>query len=288
MLNKKLKSERKKMMIKKELLKEITDFKQDNIHGAVYLTLKALQLIKKAVNEETEKSIEKLAGLIQDLEQSHPEIAAIKNNLEEVLIEVKDKERKETIKKIVDKRIRKVMEKENQTITNLGLELTKYQSIMTISASSTVKEACLKIAKDGKKRSAYILESRPRFEGRILAEELGKKGWEVKLIIDAAMGYYEKEVEAFIIGADMIFGDGGVINKVGSYPMALVAKEAEKPFIVAASSNKDVTLKSKIYRTIIKEREEKELLEIKLKNVKPKNIYFDFIPKKLITKRIKA
>lgn len=111
--------------------------------------------------------------------------------------------------------------------------------IYTHSRSGTV-EAMLKalIAAHTEERRVVVAESRPGGEGVGLAAELISAGWKVTLVADAASGLYIPEVDVVLIGADSVRRDGAVVNKVGSYPLALVAREHKKPFYVICESLK--------------------------------------------------
>lgn len=83
-----------------------------------------------------------------------------------------------------------------------------------------------------------VAESRPGGEGVALAKALATAGWEVTLVADAACGLFVPTVDAVVIGADSVRSDGAVVNKIGSYPLALVARASGKPFYVVCESLK--------------------------------------------------
>ena len=158
--------------------------------------------------------------------------------------------------------------------------LKEIQNVITLSRSGTVL-AVLKLWHQKNKRlKVVVCESRPMFEGRLMAKELAANGIKVELITDAMMGIFIDRVDAAIIGADTVLKNGNVVNKVGSQSLALLCNEYKKPFYV-------VTSKSKFSKKIIfKPRKEspKEILDKKVKNLSASNIYFEEIEKKLITK----
>lgn len=89
----------------------------------------------------------------------------------------------------------------------------------------------------GKKIHVYADETRPLLQGaRLTAWELNEAGIEVTLITDsmAAFVMANKGIGAVIVGADRIAGNGDVANKIGTYGVAILAKEHEIPFYVAA------------------------------------------------------
>jgi translation initiation factor eIF-2B subunit alpha len=81
-------------------------------------------------------------------------------------------------------------------------------------------------------------EGRPDRTGLRLSNELAKLDVPVKLVIDSAVAYTMDDVDMVIVGADGVVESGGIINMMGTYQIALVAKSMNKPVYVAAESYK--------------------------------------------------
>ncbi len=88
----------------------------------------------------------------------------------------------------------------------------------------------------GKNIFVYATETRPWLQGRLTSWELTQEGIPHCLIVDAAAGYYlhKKEIDMVLVGADRIFPNGDVVNKIGTYMLAITAHENNIPFVVAA------------------------------------------------------
>lgn len=89
----------------------------------------------------------------------------------------------------------------------------------------------------GELRRLWVDETRPLLQGaRLTAYEAGREGMPYAVLADAAAGslFAAGEVDAVLIGADRIAADGSVANKVGSYPLAVLARHHRVPFIVVA------------------------------------------------------
>ena len=85
----------------------------------------------------------------------------------------------------------------------------------------------------GKEFSVIATETRPYLQGaRLTAWELAQAGIPVSIIPDGAVAQVmeQGEVNAVIVGADRSAQNGDIINKVGTYPLALMAKESGVPF----------------------------------------------------------
>ncbi len=100
----------------------------------------------------------------------------------------------------------------------------------------------------GKRLKVFADETRPFLQGaRLTAWELEKDGIPVTLITDSMAGHFMQrgEVQAVIVGADRIARNGDVGNKIGTYTLAVLARENQIPFYVAAPlSTIDLSLAS--------------------------------------------
>ncbi|WP_345622001.1 S-methyl-5-thioribose-1-phosphate isomerase [Streptomyces ziwulingensis] len=89
----------------------------------------------------------------------------------------------------------------------------------------------------GRLRRLWVDETRPLLQGaRLTAYEAARHDMAHTLLTDNAAGslFAAGEVDAVLIGADRIAADGSVANKVGSYPLAVLARYHHVPFIVVA------------------------------------------------------
>jgi methylthioribose-1-phosphate isomerase len=126
----------------------------------------------------------------------------------------------------------------------------------------------------GKKIRVIALETRPILQGaRLTAFELHYAGIPVSLIVDGASGYVMRNVgvDLVLVGADRILSDGTVFNKIGTYNLAIIAKEHDVPlYSVAPTSTFD--LRSKREDVIIEQRDPSEVREIKGVKIAPEGV----------------
>ena len=83
----------------------------------------------------------------------------------------------------------------------------------------------------------YVGETRPLLQGsRLTAWELERLGADYRIVVDGAgPGVIARRmIDAVVVGADRVTANGDVINKVGTFPLALAAARAGVPFVVAA------------------------------------------------------
>ncbi|MFV0135660.1 S-methyl-5-thioribose-1-phosphate isomerase [Streptomyces sp. HMX87] len=89
----------------------------------------------------------------------------------------------------------------------------------------------------GRLRRLWVDETRPLLQGaRLTAYEAARNDMAYTLLTDNAAGslFAAGEVDAVLVGADRITADGSVANKVGTYPLAVLARYHHVPFIVVA------------------------------------------------------
>lgn len=145
--------------------------------------------------------------------------------------------------------------------------------------------------KQGKEVFVYADETRPLLQGaRLTTYELDKNEIENDLIIDsmAANLMREQQIDCVIIGADRIASGGDVINKVGSYSLAVNCSYHKIPFYVAApGSTIDFDIQSGD-DVEIEERDADEIKEINGEKITGKGVNvmnpaFDLVPAELVT-----
>lgn len=97
----------------------------------------------------------------------------------------------------------------------------------------------------------YVLPSSPSFsskshnhgpEGADIVLSLRRKGVPVATISEGAVGYAMGKVDMVIVGAEGVVENGGVISRLGTYQIGVLAKSAGKPFYVVAESHKFVRI----------------------------------------------
>ncbi len=126
----------------------------------------------------------------------------------------------------------------------------------------------------GKSIDVFADETRPFLQGaRLTVWELQQDGIPVKLITDNMAGHFLKSgrIGCVVVGADRIAGNGDVANKIGTYGVAVLAKENGVPFYVAAPiSTLDLSLASGD-QIPIEERPATEVTEVFGVPVAPEN-----------------
>jgi methylthioribose-1-phosphate isomerase len=143
----------------------------------------------------------------------------------------------------------------------------------------------------GKNIQVFADETRPLLQGaRITAWELMQEKIPVTLITDSMAGHFMKlgKIDCVVVGADRIIANGDVANKIGTYSVAVLARENNVPFYVAAPvSTIDFSLKSG-EQIPIEERSPEEVTHIKGIRVAPEGVKvfnpaFDVTPHRYVS-----
>lgn len=159
--------------------------------------------------------------------------------------------------------------------------LSRVQKIITLSNSSTMYEVFRMLCEKSNFK-LYIAESRPKFEGRLLAKKLLKHNIKIEFLTDSMMSFYFPQIDAVVTGADKILKNGDVVNKIGSKTLAITAKYYDKPFYVICDQSKytnDTEYSPQVHPS-------EEIWKYKHPNLSINNIYFEVVEKELITKII--
>ncbi len=143
----------------------------------------------------------------------------------------------------------------------------------------------------GKKIEVLADETRPYLQGaRLTAWELMQDNIPTTVITDNMAGHFlhNGNIKAVVVGADRIAANGDVANKIGTYSVAVLAKENGVPFYVAAPvSTLDLTLASGD-QIPIEQRSPREVTHIKGNEITPHNVgilnpAFDVTPNRYVT-----
>jgi methylthioribose-1-phosphate isomerase len=145
--------------------------------------------------------------------------------------------------------------------------------------------------KQGKRVHVFVDETRPRLQGaRLTAWELMREGIPMTLIADNAAGYFihSGKVDIIFVGADRVAANGDVANKIGTYKLAVAAKENGVPFYpVVPTSTIDLAVATG-KEIPIEERDAEEVTHVRGQLIAPEGVQvanpaFDITPHRYVT-----
>ncbi len=271
------------------------------ISGAHGVALGALEL----ANETDIKTfLEKLTKTGEYLKSSRPTAVNLAWAVDKQ-IEVANNSKAKTVKEITEELIQNSIKLENEDIEinkkigDFGAEVVPqgatilthcnagalatvgYGTALGVVRSAFTKDKTIKVFAD---------ETRPRQQGaRLTTFELVQDGIDTTLITDGMSGYFMSKgmIDFVVVGADRIAANGDTANKIGTYNLAIVAKEHNVPFYIAAPlSTIDINIESG-NEIPIEERDHEEVTHINgervcAEGVKIINPGFDVTPAKYI------
>lgn len=151
--------------------------------------------------------------------------------------------------------------------------------IGTLSSSTTVRDALLAAHAAGRGPRALVAEGRPGMHGRALAAALAAADIPVWLVVDAALPLVLSQAQQVWIGADAVT-ELGVLNAVGSYAVALAAREHSVPLYALAGRRKFLPAVSGALKIV--EGPPGEVWETPAPGVRPRNVPFEMVPLALL------
>ena len=239
------------------------------IQGAKQIAVESLKFLRtlakrKGFGKEFNTAMKKL-------EKARPTAVVLHNCLEII--------KKEKDIKTINRLLRQLSQSTKE-IAKKGSRLIKNNYVIMTHCHSGEALAVIKQAwKEGKKITVYATETEPKEQGIMTAKELARLKIPVILIVDSCIEFFMKDMDAAIVGSDALRREG-IVNKIGTYPMAVVAKEHKKPFYVVGN-----TLKlDKRKKLIIEERSPHEIYDERMKTLNIRNPAFDITPWKFITR----
>ena len=203
-----------------ELTARVESVANDTSHGASWLAKEALETLVEAV-ELGEDPLATARALVR----ARPAIGSIAGAMGRVLVAGR------TPEQLVDEAHAVIAARERAaaTIAVILTETLAGRIVMTHSASATAREALIHAPVE----RVVCTVSDPVGEGRAFAEELGAAGLATDLVADEDARHAVKTVDLLLLGADTVFRDGSLVNKIKTIGLAKAAKKAGIPVVVA-------------------------------------------------------
>jgi methylthioribose-1-phosphate isomerase len=227
-------------------------------------------------------ALERMKARFTELTRSHLDLEGLRQAL------IKEAQEVHAEKKATDEAIGRFgaefMPREGQVMTQCNAGALATAGIGT--ALGVIRVAY----QQGRKLHVLVPETRPYLQGaRLTAWELHRGGIPLTVITDNMVGHFLKtgKVGAIVTGADRVAANGDTANKIGTYSMAVLAKENNIPFYIAAPiSTFDMTIPSG-EQIPIEERSSAEVTHIQGVRIAPADVAaahpaFDVTPNRYI------
>jgi translation initiation factor 2B subunit (eIF-2B alpha/beta/delta family) len=220
------------------LAERVQELRDDRSHGASWMARRAVETLAELTEQEAE-SCEALLERLQDagrqLATSRPGVGAVAGAVGRVLAAAGHESHLELddLRRVIQEEAQALDDARRRAAASITIQLREQlngATVITHSASGTVREA----VQQTEPARVLCTVSEPVGEGRAFVEELREAGIDAELVEDADAPGRVKDASVFLIGADTVFRDGWICNKVGTIPLAKAASEAGIPTVVAA------------------------------------------------------
>lgn len=183
-----------------------------------------------------EELLDRLRDAGRQLATSRPGVGAVAGAVGRVLAAVGHEAHLlelDELRRLIQEELRALDDARRRAAASITIQLRERldgATVVTHSASGTVREAL----QQTKPAKVICTVSEPVGEGRAFADEWREAGFDVELVEDDDAPSRVRDASILLIGADTVFLDGTICNKVGTIPLAKAAADAGVPTVVAA------------------------------------------------------
>ena len=235
--------------ISNNIIQQIKKIKNNNIDSSVTIAHQAIDVYFSFLNNKLPSDFSLLKKSISyiglKLIFAQEEMALIFNLVNNILKEIEktnnSKDIINSVKTTCTNYKKKLINANNKISIRTNDKIKHDYSILTHSFSETVFITLLKAKNLGKNVHVYVTESRPKNEGVILAKKLIKEDISTTLIVDSAVYEILPKIDMILVGADKI-SSKFVVNKIGTYGLALSANQKNIPCYVLCSFQKFIPM----------------------------------------------
>ena len=264
------------------------EIKEDRTTGAVELVKKGVEAIALFIAQfkgDPPQFLHELIRISRILIDAQPSMAPFFHLANNLLLSAEDQQEIERMKAAARKAVEDFLchleNSAGQIAQTAGELIDGKPKVLTHSYSSTVLRTLTEARRRGKLFEVICTEGRPNCEGFQMAHKLGESSIPVQLQIDSAAAYKMKEVDLVFVGADCLT-PLGLVNKVGTYGLALSARESKVPFYALCGTEKLLGAGMARGFRILK-KDPREIWPHPTKGVEVLNFYYDTTPLDLLT-----
>lgn len=196
-----------------------------------------LEVSKEPV-ENTDSLVESLVKASRELSETRPGVGAIAGAAGRILAAANAHRYLELdeLRRLIDEEGQGLLDGRRRAAASIAIQLQERLAdsvVVTHSASATVREALMHSLLHTPPARAICTVSEPIGEGRAFSEELRGEGLNVELVEDADAPAALDDATLFLLGADTVFLDGTLCNKIGTTALAEAAMARDTPVVVA-------------------------------------------------------
>jgi translation initiation factor 2B subunit (eIF-2B alpha/beta/delta family) len=220
------------------LAARVKELQDDRSHGASWMARRAVETLAELAELEVascEDLLERLRDAGRQLAACRPGVGAVAGAVGRVLAAAGHESHLELddLRRVIQEEAQALDDARRRAAASITIQLRERldgATVLTHSASATVREAF----QHEEPAKVICTVSEPVGEGRAFADEMREAGLEVELVEDADAPGRIADADVLLLGADTVFRDGTICNKVGTIPLAKAAVDAGIPVVVAA------------------------------------------------------
>jgi translation initiation factor 2B subunit (eIF-2B alpha/beta/delta family) len=220
------------------LAERVQELRDDRSHGASWMARRAVETLADLTRLEVrtcEDLLEQLSDAGRELAACRPGVGAVAGAVGRVLAAAGHESHLDldNLRRLIQEEAQALDDARRRAAASITIQLRERlngATVMTHSASGTVREAF----QQSEPAKVVCTVSEPVGEGRAFAEEWRAAGLDTELVEDAEAPDRLADASILLLGADTVFRDGTLCNKVGTIPLAKAASAAGVPTIVAA------------------------------------------------------
>ncbi len=247
-----------------ELAERLQELRADRRHGASFLARRAVEAlveVAEAPAATSEELLERVTSAGRQLAEARPGIAAVAGAVGRLLAAARAQAHlpPPELRRLIEQESEALVAGRRRAAASIAIQLRERLEgalVVTHSASATVREAVLHTPP----KRLVCTVSHPVEEGRAFADELRASGLAVELVEDEDAPAELAGASLLLVGADTVFRDGTLCNKIGTRTLAKAAAEQEVPTIVACEVIKLAPIESAKAREL--PREVRELFDL--------------------------
>lgn len=219
------------------LADRVEELRSNRTHGGSWMARRAVEALLEAAAEPAESTEDLLARLVaagRELARARPAMGAITGAVGRLLASAHTASYlpPDELRRLVEEEANGLIAGRDRAAASIAIHLTPFLRealVLTHSSSATVREAVV----HNPPERVFCTVSRPLEEGRRLAEDLTAAGLEVELVEDEDAVRVLENSSLLLVGADTVYEDGTVTNKVGTRRLAEAASEIGVRAVVA-------------------------------------------------------
>ncbi len=220
-----------------ELAERLQEMRADRRHGASFLARRAAEALVEVAEipaATSEELLQRVTSAGRQLAEARPGIAAVAGAVGRLLAAARGQAHlpPAELRRLIELESQALVESRRRAAASIAIQLRERLEgaiVVTHSASATVREAVLHTPP----KRLVCTVSRPVEEGRAFADELRAGGLDVELVEDEDAPARLAEASLLLVGADTVFLDATLCNKIGTRMLAEAAAEHSVPTIVA-------------------------------------------------------